>query len=275
MGAEGHCRYLQNMEGLEKKMSAGKILIETRDLVVKFGGLVALNGINIKINQGELRALIGPNGAGKTTLFDVITGLVKPAQGQVIFEGQNIVSLPPHKICRLGLSRSFQLTSIFPELSVFENVWLGLNAKQRMPWNPLTQATRMTADSNPTEELCRLVGIADKLESLAGNLSHGDQKLLELAIALSLKPRLLLLDEPTQGVSPHEVETINQVIKDIAQSQTVLMIDHNMSTVRELAETISVLHQGKILVEGSPEDIVEDHRVQEIYLGHGHKVYKT
>jgi branched-chain amino acid transport system ATP-binding protein len=248
-------------------MRSSEAMLETHDLVVRFGGLVALNGVNFKINRGELRALIGPNGAGKTTLFNAITGLVKPAQGRVMFEGRDIVSLPPHKICRLGVSRSFQLTSIFPELSVLENVWLGLNAGQRVPWNPLTRASSKDSQDR-VESLCQTVGLAGKMEDLAGNLSYGDQKLLELAIALTLEPRLLLLDEPTQGVSPHEVTMINQVVKEIAQTRTVLLIDHNMSTVKEVAQIVTVLHHGEIIIEGTPEDVVENRRVQEVYLGH-------
>ncbi|UCD80623.1 MAG: ABC transporter ATP-binding protein [Desulfobacterales bacterium] len=248
-------------------VSLGEPVLETRDLWVQFGGLVALKRVNIKINRGELRALIGPNGAGKTTFFNAVTGLVKPTRGEVIFEGRNIVSLPPHKICRQGLSRSFQLTSVFPELTVFENVWLGLNARNKVPWNPLTRIGSRDDSREKVKSLCEMVGLRQKLETLAGNISQGDQKLVELAITLSLEPRLVLLDEPTQGVSPHEVKMIIQVVRNIAKSRTVLIIDHNMSTIREVAEIVSVLHYGEIIVEGTPEEVVEDPKVREVYLG--------
>jgi branched-chain amino acid transport system ATP-binding protein len=250
-------------------MSFGGILLEIKDVVVKFGGLVALNGVSLALRQGELRAVIGPNGAGKTTLFNTITGLVKPVSGRVAFRGRDLVHLPPHRICRLGVSRSFQLTSIFPELSVYENVWLGLNAREGIPWNPIRRAGRSSGKADKVEALCGTVGLAGRLTEAAGSLSHGDQKLLELAITLSLDPALLLLDEPTQGVSPQEIETIHRVIQEINRACTVLLIDHNMSTVRKLAGAISVLHQGQILFEGTPEEVAENARVQEVYLGRG------
>jgi branched-chain amino acid transport system ATP-binding protein len=214
----------------------------------------------------DLRAIIGPNGAGKTTLFNVITGAIRPSGGSVFFAGRDISGLPPHQITRLGLSRSFQLTNIFPELTVRENVWLGVNARKRAPWYPFTSTTER-AVSEELERLCIKVGLAEKMDANAGSLSHGDQRLLEIAIALSLNPRLLLLDEPTQGVSPQEVEVINGVIRDIAKTRGVMLIEHNMATVLNVANVVTVLHYGKIIVEGTPAEVIEDPRVQEVYLG--------
>ena len=248
-------------------MNSNEVLLSVEDLAVRFGGLVALDGVNLKVKPQRLMALIGPNGAGKTTLFNAITGLVKAERGRVMFGGRDLTSLPPHQVCKMGLARSFQLTSIFPELTVFDNVWLGINAQSKTAWHPLSRGGRRGKGGSQVESYCEQTGLQDKLDVLAGNLSHGDQKLLELAITMSLEPRLLLLDEPTQGVSPNEIELINQVIRAISQTRTVLLIDHNMSTVRELAEVVAVLHQGRIIMEGDPIQVILDKRVREVYLG--------
>ncbi len=242
-------------------------LLETSNLVVRFGGMTALNGVNFTLQHMDLRAIIGPNGAGKTTLFNVITGAIKPTEGHVFFAGRDISGLPPHRISRLGLSRSFQLTNIFPELTVQENVWLGINARKKAPWHPFTSGKERAVVSEELGRLCIDVGLADKMDANAGSLSHGDQRLLEIAIALSLNPRLLLLDEPTQGVSPQEVEVINGVIRDIAKTRGVMLIEHNMATVLNVAHVVTVLHYGKIIAEGTPAEVIEDPRVQEVYLG--------
>jgi len=245
-------------------------IVATIDLVVKFDGMTALDGVNLKVLLGELRAIIGPNGAGKTTLFNAITGAVKPSSGRVLFDGKDITGLRPHRVCRLGISRTFQITNIFSELSVKENVWLGVNSKAKVPWNPMAGAKQLVDISHKVDRLCKLVGLGDKMHAAASSLAHGDQRLLEIAIALSLDPDILLLDEPTQGVSPHEAENINRVIRSISESKTVLMIDHNMATVLDVAQIITVLHQGRIIMEGAPSDIIADKKVQEVYLGTSH-----
>lgn len=244
-------------------------ILETEDLIVRFGGMTALDRVGLKVQRGELRAIIGPNGAGKTTLFNAITGAVKPSGGRIRLSGKDITEAPPHEVCRLGIARTFQITNIFSELTVSENVWLGINAQARVPWNPVVRAGRLAAISDKVKRLRDLVGLGNKGDAVASNLSHGDQRLLEIAIALSLDPQVLLLDEPTQGVSPHEVEHINGVIRSIAESRTVLLIDHNMATVLDVAQRITVLHHGEIITEGSPSQIIADKKVQEVYLGTG------
>jgi branched-chain amino acid transport system ATP-binding protein len=242
--------------------------LETRDLVVKFGGLTALSGVNLRILPGEgLRVIIGPNGAGKTTLFNVITGAVRHDSGTILFGGRDITGLPSYQICRLGISRTFQITSIFPDISVKENLWLGFNSKADIPWNPMVPVERMVSVLDRVDELCARVGLSDKIEIVASKLSHGDQRLLDIGIALSLDPDILLLDEPSQGVSPEEVKNINKVIKSIAKSRNVVMIDHDMATVIEVADIITVLDHGRVIVEGAPLDIIANKKVQEIYLG--------
>ncbi len=242
-------------------------ILETFDLVVKFGGMTALDRVNLRVLGGELRAIIGPNGAGKTTLFNSITGAVKPSSGRVLLRGKNITDLQSHNICQEGVARTFQIPNVFSELSVIENVWLGVNSKGKIPWNPLAVAEKLPTISREVEKLCEMVGLIDKMDATASSLSHGDQRLLEIAIALSLDPDILLLDEPTQGVDPHEVENMNQIVRGIAERKTVLVIDHNMATVLDIAETITVLDHGRIIAEGVPSDIIADKRVQEVYLG--------
>jgi branched-chain amino acid transport system ATP-binding protein len=245
----------------------GQPILETFDLVVKFGGMTALDGVNLRVLAGELRAIIGPNGAGKTTLFNAITGAVKPSSGRVLLRGKNITHFQPHKICRNGIARTFQIPNIFSELSVKENVWLGVNSKVKVPWNPVARVEKLPATSYEAERLCEMVGLIDKMHAMASSLSYGDQRLLEIAVALSLDPDILLLDEPTQGVDPREVENMNKIVRGVAEWKTVLVIDHNMATVLDIAQTITVLDHGRIIAEGKPSDIVANKRVQEVYLG--------
>ena len=242
-------------------------ILETIDLVVQFGGIAALDGVNLRVLAGELRAIIGPNGAGKTTLFNAITGAVKPSSGRVLLRGKNITDFQPHKICREGVARTFQIPNIFSELSVKENVWLGVNSKAKVPWNPVALVEKLPATSYEAERLCEMVGLTDKMHAVASSLSHGDQRLLEIAVALSLDPDILLLDEPTQGVDPREVQNLNKIVRGVAEWKTVLVIDHNMATVLDIAQTITVLDHGRIIAEGTPSDIIADKRVQEVYLG--------
>ena len=237
------------------------------DLVVKFGENAAVDGVNIEIFRGELRALIGANGAGKTTLLNAISGAVKSSQGKVIFRGEDISGLPPHLICRKGIARTFQLPNVMPGLTVRENVWLGINTRSKTPWQPFKKAEQFTGTAERVEVLCQLVGLKNNMGELAGNLSHGDQKLLEIAIAMSLDGSLLLLDEPTQGVSPNEIEKFIAVVADVAKKKTVVMIEHNMDVVLEISDKVTVLDHGKVIAENSPLQVIEDERVRRVYLG--------
>ena len=244
-------------------------LIECHEVTRRFGGLIAVDNVDMTVEAGETRAIIGPNGAGKTTLFNLLTGVLTASEGQVIFEGRNITSLPVHDIIQLGISRTFQLTHLFPELSVLENVRIAAQARNNRRWYFLG-GSQIINDSKATAlEAIKKLGLGDRATILAGMLSHGDQRLLEIAMALSQNPRLLLLDEPTQGLSIEETERAINILKDLLNSSdlTVILVEHDMEVVFRLAEKITVLHRGRVIADGSPDTVKADVSVQEAYLG--------
>jgi len=247
----------------------GMKLLETVGLAMSFGGLVALDDVNFSVGKGELRGIIGPNGAGKTTFFNVITGYLRPTKGKTLLDGEDISGLPPHTISQRGISRTFQITNIFPEMTVYESIWAGINSRTKQPWNPFVRADTIGDISGKTEEICELTGLSDKMNAISANLAHGDQRVLEIAIALSTDPILLLLDEPTQGVSPKEIDNLLVVIEKVSQITTTILIEHDMSIALSISKTITVLNEGKIIAEGSPGEISESEEVQKIYLGIG------
>jgi branched-chain amino acid transport system ATP-binding protein len=240
-------------------------VLETRGLTRAFGGLVAVNGVDFAVRAGEIRAVIGPNGAGKTTLFNLITGVLSPTRGQVLFQGRDITGLPVHRISQKGIARTVQITSIFPALTVTENVWLGAQSRGRL--HPLARLSKMESVRRQVEEILAVVGLQEQAEAEAAELSHGDQRLLEIALALSTRPELLLLDEPTAGLSAKETRDMVRVVRQLATRQTIVIVEHDMDVVMELADTISVLHMGKVLAEGPPQATRENRLVQEVYLG--------
>jgi branched-chain amino acid transport system ATP-binding protein len=244
-------------------------LVEAVALTKNFGGLVALDDVNFTVGKGELRGIIGPNGAGKTTFFNLVTGYLKPTKGKIFLSGEEISGLPPHVISRKGISRTFQITNIFPEMTVYESVWAGVNSRAKQPWNPFIHADAVADISQKAVEICKLVGLGDKMDEISANLSHGDQRVLEMAIALSTEPILLLLDEPTQGVSPKEIDNILVVIKKVSEIATVVLIEHSMDIVLELSDSITALNEGRIVAEGSPDEISANKEVQRIFLGIG------
>lgn len=247
----------------------GMELLETVGLTMSFGGLVALDDVNFSVGKGELRGIIGPNGAGKTTFFNVITGHLKPTKGKTLLDGEDISGLAPHTISQKGISRTFQITNIFPEMTVYESIWAGVNSRTKQPWNPFVRADNVSDISRKAEEICQLVGLGDKMNLASENLSHGDQRVLEIAIALSTDPILLLLDEPTQGVSPKEIDNLLEVIEKVSQVTTTIMIEHDMNIALSLSGTITVFNEGRIIAGGSPSEISESEEVQKIYLGIG------
>lgn len=247
----------------------GMKLLETVGLTMSFGGLVALDDVDFSVGKGELRGIIGPNGAGKTTFFNVITGYLKPTKGKTLLDGEDISGLPPHTISQRGISRTFQITNIFPEMTVYESIWAGINSRTKQPWNPFVRADTIGDISRKAGEICELVGLSDKMNLVSENLSHGDQRVLEIAIALSTDPILLLLDEPTQGVSPKEIDNLLEVIEKVSQVTTTIMIEHDMNIALSLSGTITVFNEGRIIAGGSPSEISESEEVQEIYLGIG------
>lgn len=247
----------------------GMKLLETVGLTMSFGGLIALDDVNFSVGKGELRGIIGPNGAGKTTFFNVITGYLKPTKGKTLLDGEDISGLPPHTISQRGISRTFQITNIFPEMTVYESIWAGINSRTKQPWNPFVRADTIGDISRKAEKICQLVGLSDKMNLVSENLSHGDQRVLEIAIALSTDPILLLLDEPTQGVSPKEIDNLLEVIEKVSQATTTIMIEHDMNIALNLSGTITVFDEGRIIAGGSPSEISESEEVQKIYLGIG------
>ena len=226
-------------------------LLETRNLSRHFGGLKAVSEVNFRLEPGEIRAVIGPNGAGKTTFVSLISGRVVPSAGSVSFEGLDITNLPAFKRVRRGIAYTFQITSIYANLSAAENV--ALAAHQR-------------GDGDILDYLER-VGLADRAKQIAGTLSYGHQRLLEVAMGLALRAKLLILDEPTQGLSDAEIANFIELVRTLSKQATVLLIEHNMPVVMNLAHRITVMDRGMILAEGTPEDIRADPAVQSAYLG--------
>jgi branched-chain amino acid transport system ATP-binding protein len=242
-------------------------VLQVRDLHKKFGGVQALDGVSLNVAPGEFRAIIGPNGAGKSTLFNTLTGLLRPDSGELLFEGRSIAGRPPHVLARNGIARTFQITSIFPDLSVRQNLQVALLGYHGRTWHMWSPAR--TSGGTRTNELLALVGLEHAADSRSGTLSHGDQKRLELAIALAGEPRLLLLDEPTAGMTAQErLEGINLVHRVATRLRlTVVFTEHDMAVVFAVATGISVLHQGRLLAEGTPERVRANAEVQRVYLG--------
>jgi len=245
-----------------------QVVLETRGLSRQFGGLMAVDGVDLAIRDGELRALIGPNGAGKTTCINLLSGLFPPSGGEIVWQGRDITRWSAARRARAGIARTMQVTSIFPSLTVFENVWLGA---QRRHARPSAFASRggLAEVAARARECLDLAGIARRADEPAGSIGHGDQRLLEIAIALALRPQLLLLDEPTAGMSVKESWEIVRRLREIRERDrlTVVIVEHDMEIVMELAERITVLHLGQTLAEGTPDEIARNREVQRVYLG--------
>lgn len=229
------------------------VLLETRGLSKHFGGLRAVTDVSFAIGRGEVRAVIGPNGAGKTTFVSLISGRIAPSAGTILFEGEDVTGLPAFRRVQKGIAYTFQITSIYQNLTVAENVALAAHQPSGR------------ASLEPLER----VGLADRAAQIAGTLAYGHQRLLEVAMGLALKPKLLILDEPTQGLSDAEIDNFITLVRDVAKHETVLLIEHNMPLVMELAHRITVLDRGAILAEGTPEEVHANAAVQAAYLGTG------
>ncbi|SEO28614.1 branched-chain amino acid transport system ATP-binding protein [Rhodospirillales bacterium URHD0017] len=244
-------------------------LLELDGVTRRYGALVALDQVAMRVEDGEVRAVIGPNGAGKTTLFNVITGTVKPSAGAIRFAGHAIGGLPSHEVCRLGISRTFQITSLFPEMSARDNARLSAQARHGRRWQPFGGAKVFAESEALADAALQQLGLGAIADQPAGLLSHGDQRLLEVAMAMAQQPRVLLLDEPTQGLSVEEtaqaVETLARFLH--ASKMTVLLVEHDMEVVFRLAQRITVLHRGAVIADGTPDEVKADARVQDAYLG--------
>jgi branched-chain amino acid transport system ATP-binding protein len=235
-------------------------------LVRRFGGLTAVDHLNLSLPGGRLQAIIGPNGAGKTTFFNLVSGLLKPDAGRIYFLGRDITGLKPHEISRLGIKRTLQIKSVFPQMSVADNLWITAQAGNRF-LHPFRPALRDRDTAERVERTLEQIGLTSLANRAAGTLSYGDVALLEIGMALIAQPRLLLLDEPTCGMSPAETERAVEKIRELARSIDIVIIEHDMEVVFEIADDITVMAQGSVLASGGPEEISADERVREAYLG--------
>lgn len=235
-------------------------LLTTKDLSRNFGGLRAVDGVDFQLMPGEIRAVIGPNGAGKTTFVSLISGRIQPSSGMIVFDGADITSQPAYLRVRRGIAYTFQITSVFANLSAYDNVALPVQ-------RTLTDGRSKGAVRTGVMAALERTGLADRAHMPAGQLSYGHQRLLEVAMGVALKPRLLILDEPTQGLADSEIDNFIELVREIAKSATVLLIEHNMPVVMQLADRITVFNAGKILAEGTPEQVRANTQVQEAYLG--------
>ena len=244
-------------------------LLTIDGLTKTYGALVAVDNVSMRVASGDVRAVIGPNGAGKTTLFHLITGIVKPTSGSVHFAGEDVTGLPAHALCQKGMSRTFQLTSLFPEISARENAMLAAQARHPNRWRPFGAGDVFTRARRQGDAAIEQLGLTDVADRPAGLLSHGDQRLLEVAMAMAQTPKVLFLDEPTQGLSVEEtaqaVETLARFFT--ASRVTVLLVEHDMEVVFRLAHEITVLHRGAVIADGTPQAVKANARVQEAYLG--------
>ena len=243
------------------------MVLETKKLTKSFGGLTAVYEVDLQVNERELVSIIGPNGAGKTTLFNLLTGQIPPDSGKVFFQGKDITAAPPHAISRMGIGRSFQRLNIFPRLTTFANVQVAVFSAQQKSHELFSRAKNLAREE--TEEILQSVGLMDRQGVKAGLLAHGDQKRLEIGIALAVKPALLLLDEPTQGMSPKETVETTELIQKLVKERglTLIFVEHDMNVVFGISDNIWVLHQGKIIFSGKPDEVRKNDEVQKIYLG--------
>jgi branched-chain amino acid transport system ATP-binding protein len=249
-------------------VTSDSILLQTHALTRAFGSLIAVKQVSMGVRRGELRSIIGPNGAGKTTFFRLISGEMTPTAGTIHLEGRDITGLPQHAVARLGVGKSYQITNVFPHLSARENVRVAVQGPARA-FDFWSRADRLVELRQRAEALLETVGLGKKSDLLAAHLSHGERRHLELAIALATDPMLLLLDEPTAGMSPEETDETMHLIRKLAAGRTIILVEHKMKVVMNISDRITVLHQGEVLAEGPPDEIRANQLVQQTYLGAG------
>jgi len=242
-------------------------MLRVEKVTKSFDKFLAVNGADLAVEKGQLVAVIGPNGAGNTTLFNLITGIFSPDRGRIVFKGEDISELPTHEICRRGIARSFQIANVFHRLTVFKNVQVAVFSQQRKSTSLFRPAQRMAVEE--TNRILESVGLLEKADRLAGSLSHGDHRILEIAIALGNEPQMLILDEPTAGMSPEETSSTMGLIKRLAETHglTILFCEHDMDVVFNTAQSIMVMHYGQTIIQGKPEDVKNNMEVQDAYLG--------
>ena len=250
---------------------SGDPVLETEGLTKRFGELVAVDGVDLRVERGEFRSVIGPNGAGKTTLFDLVTGALRPSEGRVRFDGEDVTGLPPHERVRRGLARSFQITNVFPGLTVRENVRLAAQATSEAEVSALERFFRPKQSfesvvETATDTLER-VGLAGRGDERAGALAYGDRRRLEIGLVLATDPAVVLLDEPTAGMSVEETAATMDLIGDVLADRTLVLIEHDVDLVLEVSDRVTVLDQGRVLTTDTPEAVAADPAVQSAYLG--------
>ena len=242
------------------------MILRTEGLTKRFGGFTALDGVSAGFQAGALTGVIGPNGAGKSTFFNLLTGAFPPSAGRIWWDGQDITGTPQHRYAAMGIAKSFQITNVFPSLTALENVRVAAQAlaSRYDPWRP---RARLAALVDEARALLGTVGLQHRAGAVAGTLAHGEQRALELAMALAARPRLLLLDEPTAGMSPEETRDVMDLILRLAQDRTVILVEHKMRLVMGVCQRLLVLHQGALLAEGTPDEIRGNDEVRRVYLG--------
>jgi branched-chain amino acid transport system ATP-binding protein len=250
---------------------AEDIILETRGLTKEFKGFVAVKSVALKVRRGTIHALIGPNGAGKTTCFNLLTHFLEPTSGSIFYKGNEITGSPPARIARMGLVRSFQISAVFPHLTVLENVRVALQKKRGQSFDFWRSSRVLERLNGAARELIEAVGLSEFADSVAVELPYGRKRALEIATTLALDPEMMLLDEPTAGMTHSDVERITALVKRVSANRTVLMVEHNLSVVSTLSDRITVLQRGEILAEGDYQSVSRDPQVIEAYLGSGHE----
>lgn len=242
-------------------------ILRTSNLCKSFGALQALTDVCLQVREGGIHSIIGPNGAGKTTLFNILTGFLRPTAGKIYFKEMDVTNFDPDRISKMGIGRSFQIASIFPELTVLENVRIAIQSRTSLNYRFLSSLKKYERLEEEAIKVLETVNLSHKITLQAKHLSHGEKKVLDIAIALATNPELLLLDEPTAGLVGDEIAQIKDLIKGISKNITVVLVEHNIDVVLGISDTISVLYYGTIIAEGAPQDIQKNEKVQEVYLG--------
>jgi branched-chain amino acid transport system ATP-binding protein len=249
------------------KFANDDVILKINGLSKRFGGLSALSNVNLAIGKGLVSSIIGPNGAGKTTLFNVISGILSPSAGRVEFCGKDITGIRSDQVCRMGIGRSFQGYNLFTNLSVFENVRIAAQSMGKHNFDFFRDSMKYQKPAQKADEVIEKIGLTDAKLCFPYELSHGDQRMLEVGIALAMEPLLLMLDEPTSGLAPEETNRMLGLIENIRKDHTIMLIEHKMMVVMSLSERIVVLHQGEVICEGTPDEVKADHQVRKAYLG--------
>jgi branched-chain amino acid transport system ATP-binding protein len=262
-------RYLHSPED-EAAGMAGEYIIETRDLSKEFKGFLAVSEVNLRVRRGSIHALIGPNGAGKTTVFNLLTKFLEPTRGQILYEGQDVTRRRPADLAREGMVRSFQISATFPHLTVLENVRIALQRRLGTSFHFWRSEASLEVLNERAQELIEAVGLTGFGDNTAAELPYGRKRALEIATTLALEPKLMLLDEPTAGMGHEDVGRVTELIRKVAEDRTVLMVEHNLSVVADLSDVITVLQRGRILAEGSYDEVSINPEVREAYMGTGH-----